>query len=338
MTKLDEADLPLPGACFKAYPDAEEIFEWQIAEFCDDADGANDGTMRYVGLEPGPYLLEEIVTPVGYLPLAAPLPFVLTEGQTTTVPVRNALGGIARVLLTGPDAAPLPGACFYLYTDNPGPNGPFVASRCDGDDGEPDGQATFVGLETGGHRVLAQAPEGYYVPTEVPFQAQAGETVDVPIGAQEVGRWSSAGRTPTASPILGGCIVIYVDEGGGALGRNTGTICDGMYGGRDGSATVRIPPGCLRGGRRVPAGRLPSRPEPDLHGHVRRNRRGDRRLPSWRSSHDLHHGPDRGPGPRWMLRGLPGHRGRDARGGRGHRMRFRDGRERRGRHHHPGRT
>jgi uncharacterized surface anchored protein len=239
VTKLDEANQPLAGACFAIYPDDElAAAGWPIAELCDDSDGAGDGTARLVGLEPGAYLLVETVAPVGYVRSAEPRSFSLAEGQTTTVSVPNALGGIALVSLSDPDGAPLPGGCYALYTALDGVLEEWAGDACDGDDGADDGQTTFAGLATGEYLLQVGPPFGYFATEDLTFFAAAGDTVEVPVQVQRMGTLILQREDESGVPIGGGCFVIYEDEGGGAIGRFAGIACDAMDEAADGRYVI----------------------------------------------------------------------------------------------------
>jgi uncharacterized surface anchored protein len=240
VNKLDEADQPLPGACFAVYADSGGApTGWPVADFCDDADGAGDGTVRRVGLEPGAYLLVETVTPPGYLPLAEPQAFTLAEGQATTVPVRNVLGGTAVVLLFGPDGLLLPGGCYTLAADAGGAPGEWLGSGCDGDDGAEDGRTAFAGLTTGDYLVLPQAPFGYFTLDLVAVHVEAGRTVEVPIDAEQAGTLVVHRTDEGGAPVDAGCFEVYRDLGDGTPGELVRVACEGMDEDPDGTSVLQ---------------------------------------------------------------------------------------------------
>jgi pimeloyl-ACP methyl ester carboxylesterase len=85
----DATERPQPGACFQIYQDAGGGVhgEYRGAACDKDADGADNGTIVLIGLDPGDYVVEEITPPEGIT--AAPDERVSVLGSATYLTVQS---------------------------------------------------------------------------------------------------------------------------------------------------------------------------------------------------------------------------------------------------------
>ncbi|GGL49439.1 SpaA isopeptide-forming pilin-related protein [Sporolactobacillus putidus] len=152
----------------------------------------SSGQFTVNGLAPGSYQFVETAAPSGYQLDATPIPFKVTNADTSAVPIR-ATDKLNSVTLTKVDAndsnAKLPGADFKLVDSK----GNAVTKDVKGNDLQPtwttdsNGQFTVYGLAPGNYQfVETAAPSGYQLDaTPIPFKITNTDVAAVPITATD---------------------------------------------------------------------------------------------------------------------------------------------------------
>ena len=248
--KVDPAGAPLPGACFEI--DGGRL---ATASGCDGpgspaiapGDGLADGILVLRGLSKGTFTLHELHAPPGYTP-APDQAIALPGGKQVEVTVTNTLGpatgggGGLAVTIRDPLGAPVPNACFQVWTDaGGGVRGAIVPGKraCDAAidgaripapaDGIADGTLGFGGLARGRY-VLAQTQvasdaTGAYLP--IPDRVatvRADGLTHVEITNAQARMVIIRTETDAGVLLPGSCFVLD----GGRIGRSSG--CDGAGG------------------------------------------------------------------------------------------------------------
>ena len=148
--KVDEKGDPLAGACFSL-----KVGAAIKASRCDNADGANDGTITFTDIAVGNYTVHETKRPsLDYLP-ASDFAVTITKNQIKTVTVENNLQpGRLIIRKTNQQGHLLQNACFKIVPD---PNS--AGQKCTGASGE----VTFDNLPVDKvYKVTeTKAPNGY---------------------------------------------------------------------------------------------------------------------------------------------------------------------------------
>ncbi|MDQ3695553.1 MAG: SpaA isopeptide-forming pilin-related protein, partial [Chloroflexota bacterium] len=146
--KIGPDDRPLPGACFALLQDDAVVF----GPRCDGDDGANDGTISFIGAGVGEFTLSETRAPSGnYLPIQDTA-VTIQLNQNTELIVENQFRP-GRILIRKIDQnrIPLQNACFVLEPSDGTPLCTDVA-----------GNALFANLQPGTYRLVeTQQPLGY---------------------------------------------------------------------------------------------------------------------------------------------------------------------------------
>ncbi|MGH2548856.1 MAG: MSCRAMM family protein, partial [Thermomicrobiales bacterium] len=108
---------PLGGACFSLRVGQTT----KVPSTCDNADGANDGTITFNNVPTGTYTLHETVKPSADYQSAADVSVTINKDQTTTITVTNVYKtGRVQVKKVDQYGNPLQGACFDLSPDGQG--------------------------------------------------------------------------------------------------------------------------------------------------------------------------------------------------------------------------
>jgi uncharacterized surface anchored protein len=176
ISKLDEANDPVKGACFDAYID---LGGGALGNFVDR--GCNDAGNVVViqGLAVGTYCLVESRAPVGYQ-AAANLKFTITAKHDTAVSVVDIPITKLVVRKQNSQGEKLTDACFSVYKAVTSGRGTIVyTNKCDNADGNADGYLTLP-LSRGSY-VLAEtkAPKGYLIGADIRFKVVTG--LDTPL-------------------------------------------------------------------------------------------------------------------------------------------------------------
>ncbi|MDF3040172.1 MAG: LPXTG-motif cell wall anchor domain protein, partial [Thermomicrobiales bacterium] len=212
---VDDADQPLPGACYA-------IVEFNF-ELCDD-DG--DGSIVFDGVPPGPWTLRETVPPAGFTAVqdvpvtveptgtrvrvpheaAQEVPAIQTaetpEAPAEIPPVTTDDQGQATIDLRDRDGNPVLGACWALTNRDTGES----IQRCDGDDGAEDGTIDFGAVPAGRYRIEeVQTPAGLRPAEGQNVEVTAGAATDVTVEY----------RPAQAQP--GRLILVVADENGAPI-------------------------------------------------------------------------------------------------------------------------
>ncbi|MGH2532195.1 MAG: MSCRAMM family protein [Thermomicrobiales bacterium] len=131
--KVDQDGDPLAGACFVLKQGAVT----KVPQVCDNADGANDGTITFADVGVGQYLIVETKKPSNDYQTVAPVDATIQANQTTTIEIENQLKpGRVLVIKRNQHGQPLQNACFDLAPDGQSPkcsnaNGQIIYDNLD---------------------------------------------------------------------------------------------------------------------------------------------------------------------------------------------------------------
>ncbi|HEV2128030.1 MAG TPA: SpaA isopeptide-forming pilin-related protein [Thermomicrobiales bacterium] len=207
VAKVNPAGEALSGACFRLQTDDETV-----AQACDGADGADDGTIRFVDIPVGSYELVETRAPQGFQAGSARSVEITPGGDAEVEVVNTPTPGrlnVIKVAAKDPSTR-LEGACFELRGE--AIYGPF----CDDDDLNEDGRIVFGGVMPGTYTLVeTQAPTGYDPASNREVTIRAGVTLQVTVQNQETPPLPEAGTLvvnklgPNNEALAGGCFRLY---------------------------------------------------------------------------------------------------------------------------------
>ncbi|MER3437968.1 MAG: hypothetical protein C4346_10475, partial [Chloroflexota bacterium] len=227
ITKVDEAGMPLAGACFSV----------GNLTVCDNGDGdadPADGVIRIEGLDAGRVRIEETQAPPGYEP-GNPTTARITAGEETTVEVVNSLAptptpappptGSVRITKVDQDNQRLGGSCFTLQGNQT--YGP-VCDNGDGDADNTEGRILVENVEAGTYTVVEEtAPEGYAGAEPQQITVRAGELTRVTVrNSRATGTLTAYTVDDAGNPVGGVCYEV----------TGYGQVCD-----QDGDGDMTLP-------------------------------------------------------------------------------------------------
>ncbi|HET7529674.1 MAG TPA: SpaA isopeptide-forming pilin-related protein, partial [Mycobacteriales bacterium] len=226
--KLDDGGDALPGTCFRL--DGES---GSIGPVCDNADGADDGTITFSDIPAGTYTLVETRTPSSAYAPAQPRQVTIGAGENLEIEVTNSAAP-GRLNVITVDAADqsvrLENACYRL--DGNATYGPF----CDGDDLDVDGRTVFTNVRPGTYTLVeTQPPAGYDAAPDREVTIRAGVTHQITVQNQKTPPPPEAGTLvvnkldENNDTLAGGCFRLF--DGDNAV---TGRVCDITDGTNDG--------------------------------------------------------------------------------------------------------
>lgn len=227
--KLDGSGEVLPGACFRLWNASGTV-----AQACDDADGADDGTIVLDDLPAGTYQLTETRTPGSEYSPAPDRQVEITAGEDLEIEVVNSAAP-GRLHVIKVDAADpsvrLEDACFRL--DGATTYGPF----CDGDDLNVDGRTVFTNVAPGTYTLVeTEAPAGYDPAPNREVTIRAGVTLQITIQNQQTPPPPEAGTLVVNKldadneTLAGGCFRLF--DGDTPVTAQVCDITDGTNDGR----------------------------------------------------------------------------------------------------------
>ncbi|HEX3303550.1 MAG TPA: hypothetical protein VHR64_11760 [Thermomicrobiales bacterium] len=170
----------LPGACFIAIygPGSAIPGNWASGTICDNADGANDGTIQ-ISLADGKFELQEQTAPAGYV-RAPNTDIEITDGGVTDVTIVDPVPSTLILSFVNVWHEPVTGLCVDSTGRNETFGGLPGGGGCDPDDGAKDGRITLTGLTWGAWSSRVGNPGSYTVP-EISGQLAPGESKTVEV-------------------------------------------------------------------------------------------------------------------------------------------------------------
>jgi uncharacterized surface anchored protein len=226
--KVDEDGEPLLGSGFDLWTDAGNgQLGTYIGGTRDEYDGANDGTMTFIGLASGNYVVREFQVPYGYL--GGDLVTVRVKaGKTSEITVTNRLGATLVVRTFDAEGNPLlPRACFNLFIDTGGGAiGDRVAFGCS----PGTGTVEMAGLRTGDY-VLRQSsvPFGYVEVADQLVHLTEGSTTTLDLVNVSLGKVVLHIVDQDGNTLIGACFEVSLPLGYVAIS------CDGEFPDGDGN-------------------------------------------------------------------------------------------------------
>ncbi len=205
ITKTDEDENPLAGACFTI---------GDIGEICDNGEGdanGDDGIVEVGGIPVGSVEITESQSPEGYAGGESTTVQVSADGVANAEFVNVRLVGGIRILKTDENGDPLSGACFSVAG----------AEVCDNDEGDlsaDDGVIEIGTVPTGSVDVIeTAAPEGYLVAGPVTVDVTVDSVVEVEVSnTRALGSLRITKTDEEGNPLAGACFTI----------GDGGEICD----------------------------------------------------------------------------------------------------------------
>jgi uncharacterized surface anchored protein len=243
ITKLDDVDEPLTGACFELYVNngGQRGSKMVLSAAC------ATGNIIKIKERPGSYLLVESVTPPGFAP-GPDISVTFVRGQDSTLTVKNLPSGTITVKNVDlANGEPLKGACFELWTNDNGVRGTRISgtNRCDALTGV-DG-TTKVDWAPGTY-VLVQSivPPSYFPAPDTVVTIVAREVSEVTVANEIYSLLTISKVNEQYEPLTGACFKLFLDDGQGQPGNavsGASNLCDNTDGTNDGLTQFRLPPG-----------------------------------------------------------------------------------------------
>jgi uncharacterized surface anchored protein len=231
--KVDGNGDPVTGTCFALRQGNSNVY----GPICDNADGANDGTITFTNVTPGTYTLRETTTAGPDWQPISDRQINIIAGANPDLPVVNTLKtGSVRITKQNQDGTQqLPGACFGLDRGN---GLEFVT--CDNQAGDADpanGIILINNVPPGDYELIeTQAPQGYDVGANVDITVDPAQTVQVSVRNSptppptDVGNLTIQKKNQQGQVLAGACFVLK-------QGNVTkyGPVCDEDDGSSDGT-------------------------------------------------------------------------------------------------------
>jgi Prealbumin-like fold domain len=247
ITKLDDQDKPLTGACFELY----ENNGGQRGNKVIGTGSCGIGNIIKIKYRPGNYLVSEYIAPQGFAP-GPDVPITLVRGEDLPITIRNSPSGILNVKnISSLDGQPLKGACFELWTNNNGSRGTKIqgALNCDAETGA---DGTTVMKWVPGTFILVQylVPKDHYPSPDTIVTIVGRETNEVTISNEIYPMFTISKVDQNYQMLPGACFKIFKDQGNGTPGSvveggdNLCDVNDGNGGpSGDGVTSKRLPAG-----------------------------------------------------------------------------------------------